>query len=325
MASAEVINSYNVEGKKISNTQNVLEIASEIAEKLSGRTIKEEFEWKSPHKGELQLNEGKYVGMMKEGIPIEKGILYYNEDNKENKLSYEGDWNNGKMTGTGKIVWRDGSSYIGSVVDGKRQGKGKYYYKSDIENNRLSYEGDWNNDQMNGKGEIVWKDGARYKGSIRNGSRNGRGQDYYPDGSLMVSGKYGYAYYENNVINGNAIVYYINGRIEYEGGFRWGSHFDEYGKFYNEKGEIIFEGKMERVDVGKIYYNDGSYYEGRQWGCIPSGEGAYYKNGKKYSCTWQKGECKKYGIILRKPRESSSLNFDQKYSIWRWRGIKLNK
>lgn len=42
VTTAEIVNSYNAENKKLNNSQNVIAVASEIATKLSGRTIKEE-------------------------------------------------------------------------------------------------------------------------------------------------------------------------------------------------------------------------------------------------------------------------------------------
>lgn len=43
--SAEVVNSHNAEGKKLNSSQNVVAVATEIAQKLSGRTIAEEGEY----------------------------------------------------------------------------------------------------------------------------------------------------------------------------------------------------------------------------------------------------------------------------------------
>ena len=41
VATAEIVNSYNAENKKLGNSKNVVAVASEVAEKLSGKTIKE--------------------------------------------------------------------------------------------------------------------------------------------------------------------------------------------------------------------------------------------------------------------------------------------
>ena len=42
VATAEVVNTYNVEGVQLFNSRTVVEVASQVAEKLSGRTIREE-------------------------------------------------------------------------------------------------------------------------------------------------------------------------------------------------------------------------------------------------------------------------------------------
>jgi hypothetical protein len=42
------------------------------------------------------------------------------------------------MHGAGEYVWPDGSKYIGQYFEGKKHGRGKFYYKS----GRI-YEGYW--------------------------------------------------------------------------------------------------------------------------------------------------------------------------------------
>ena len=53
-------------------------------------------------------------------------------------------------------IWDDGTKYQGSVVDGKRDGKGT----------------------------IVWPDGSRYVGHFKNDLRNGPGTMILPDGTV---------------------------------------------------------------------------------------------------------------------------------------------
>lgn len=65
-------------------------------------------------------------------------------------------------------------TYIGELVDGKRQGKGTMTYDdNDV------YEGTWWNDARRGDGKITYMDGGVYEGwvedSIYETGRSGRG------------------------------------------------------------------------------------------------------------------------------------------------------
>lgn len=64
------------------------------------------------------------------------------------------------------LVWPDGTKYIGSVVDGKR----------------------------NGKGTIFWLDGTRFVGIFKNDMRNGAGSMILPDGTVYNG------HFENDVL-----------------------------------------------------------------------------------------------------------------------------
>ena len=46
-----------------------------------------------------------------------------------------------------------------------------------------SYDGDWLEDQMHGKGLYVWSDGQRYDGMFRDGVKSGRGILTWPTGN----------------------------------------------------------------------------------------------------------------------------------------------
>ena len=55
------------------------------------------------------------------------------------------------------------------------------------------YEGNYENDERNGKGEMFWMDGSYYKGDWVNGVQHGRGTMTFADGVVKRG------LFENNV------------------------------------------------------------------------------------------------------------------------------
>lgn len=72
---------------------------------------------------------------------------------------------------TKTLVWPDGTRYVGTVVDGKRSGKGT----------------------------IFWQDGTRFVGSFKNDLRNGPGTMILPDGTVYTG------FFENDVLVDNQV------------------------------------------------------------------------------------------------------------------------
>eukprot|EP00944_MAST-04C_sp_MAST-4C-sp1_P000107 g107.t1 len=82
----------------------------------------------------------------------------------------------------GKFQFADGSWYEGEyVVDGatsKRQGNGF------LQDGEESYEGNWENDTMNGEGVYSFSSGASYSGSFKDGEFEGKGEYKWVDGAV---------------------------------------------------------------------------------------------------------------------------------------------
>ena len=62
------------------------------------------------------------------------------------------------------ILWRDGSKYEGSFLNGKRHGIGTF-----TSSNGSIYVGEWFDDLMHGKGKLTRHDGTVLSGSWQNG------------------------------------------------------------------------------------------------------------------------------------------------------------
>jgi len=85
----------------------------------------------------------------------------------KNGLMYEGIMKNNTVSGDGKLTWPDGSYYIGSVVEGKREGLGEYYCMIDKSN----YKGDWKKGLKHGRGVLNFSNGSTYEGEFKEGVR----------------------------------------------------------------------------------------------------------------------------------------------------------
>jgi hypothetical protein len=97
-----------------------------------------------------------------------EGELIYPKDDKFNRVSYNGNFKDGKRSGKGKLVWKDGSKYMGDFEKDLRNGFGVYTYsKEDAED---CYEGHWKDQKKSGKGRLIWKNGTRQEGIFLNDS-----------------------------------------------------------------------------------------------------------------------------------------------------------
>lgn len=116
-------------------------------------------------------NNGVYTGSVVDGKRQGTGKYVWKDG-----TTYEGNWNNNVMEGNGKLTTPDGDIYEGNFENGKKNGKGKYNFSNgDI------YEGEFKNDIMNGTGKYTFADGDTYEGEFSNNKFNGNGT-YTKDG-----------------------------------------------------------------------------------------------------------------------------------------------
>jgi len=118
-------------------------------------------------------NHRYYEGEFKNNMPNGKGKLY----DKNGKIIYEGDFIKGKFEGNGKLIFEksyyllfkndslNGKYYLGQFKNGSLNGKGKIYDKND----KLIYEGDFNNDNPEGNGQLFFDNGY-FIGQFENGN-----------------------------------------------------------------------------------------------------------------------------------------------------------
>jgi hypothetical protein len=142
-------------------------------------------------------------------------------------------FSNGYLNGKGEKYYKDGNYYKGEFIDGLRSGHGiettkEHDYEGNFENDKKnkngklvykkikdSYEGEFLNNNITGKGEYKWENGDVFVGDFINGKMHGRGHYKWPDG-----GEYE-GEYINNIKAGMGKFKWSNGKI-YEGTFEDG-------------------------------------------------------------------------------------------------------
>lgn len=136
-------------------------------------------------RGELIIDDGRYVGECKDGLPHGKGTIYYAPNDELDRKYYEGEWFEGVKHGTGTMIWNDGDKYEGNWKDGTRYGQGTFYWAED---------GDyviaqWIDGEKNGEATYYYSDGRIMKGSYVNDERDGHWK-CYKDGELRYTWVY---------------------------------------------------------------------------------------------------------------------------------------
>lgn len=129
-------------------------------------------------------NGDQYIGQLLRGSLCGRGVMKYARGDL-----YEGNFLHGVFYGEGKFTWSDGSYYEGQyraiktdkitetdvpVANGKRHGFGLRVFA-----NGARYKGSWDNDKMDGPGELTQVDGARFEGVFSNGLKHGQGVETF--------------------------------------------------------------------------------------------------------------------------------------------------
>ena len=74
--------------------------------------------------------------------PEGEGKLNYYDSDKD---YYDGAWKHGFINGYGRMLWKNGSQYIGDFLQGARTGRGVF-----IDSDGKRYQGNWVNGMLHG-------------------------------------------------------------------------------------------------------------------------------------------------------------------------------
>ena len=160
------------------------------------------------------------------------------------------------------IRYDDGCVYTGQVVNGKRNGKGKYTWGKDSQWAGDVYDGDFVNEQFHGKGRYVFRGGCVYEGDYVNGKRTGKGTLTWPSGDIYEgdwrddkrNGKGTMTLTNGNIYEGD----FVDDKLHGKGKYTWGKDSLWAGDVY--EGDFV-DGKFN--GIGTYTYADGRVESGR--------------------------------------------------------------
>lgn len=176
---------------------------------------------------EIKPNGSIYMGYFNHGKIQGIGRLMNNEG-----ILYQGSFvtmdgstmcdENAVLHGQGKEVWPGGMKYEGGFVMGQKEGQGTLYTKD------YQYTGNFHNDEMHGKGIMVWKNKMRYSGAWKRGLMHGKGEFSWPDGKTYIGE------YKHGEKHGKGVMKWLNGKM-YDGDWKNGQKHGEGVYTYFDK------------------------------------------------------------------------------------------
>ena len=105
-------------------------------------------------KGKYTFPNGEYYeGNFKDDLYEGQGIYEWPEEGRK----YQGQFHFGNIEGKGTTQYNDGSVYKGNYIGGIKQGEGTFIW-----NNGQTFEGNWLNNELHGKG-ILTVDGNKFE------------------------------------------------------------------------------------------------------------------------------------------------------------------
>ena len=116
------------------------------------------------------------------------------------KDKYEGELINGKKEGKGKFTYKNGCIYEGFFKNNKKEGSGIFYYT-----NGDRYKGQFKQGFYQGKGVFYFHNGDRYEGGFDKNKYSGIGKYFYHNGDSFEGS------WQNDKKNGKGTYIYLNG------------------------------------------------------------------------------------------------------------------
>lgn len=257
------------------------------------------------------FSDNTYDGEIRDGIIHGHGTYIWTKSGTR----YTGTFDWGSFTGVGKVEWKDGSWYEGSIKNGVRDGKGVY---TCVTEDPFVYDGEWKNGMFNGFGICHY--GSQdsnywYEGQFKDCLREGKGTMHYPSGNVYEGdwhmdkrhgqGKFTWhengSYYVGEFVDGE-----LNGRGEMVYGFASQTPSAQFVQANRYVGEFA---NSKRSGQGTFYYANGSVYKGEWQSGMKTGEGVFTsRDGRVYRKDFLNGSIYEDGKYV-VPTPSISLSF----------------
>ena len=211
-----------------------------------------------------------------------RGIQLWND-----KSIYIGLWKNDKINGKGKLIDPLGDYYEGEFINDNAEGYGKYIHKEGP-----SYIGTWKNNRQEGKGKEIWPDKTEYEGYYKNGEKSGKGKLKLNDGSYYIGD------FNHNQIHGKGKYYWYDNK-RYEGEWK-NNKMDGEGEFYWPDGKVYIGHYIqdEKSGFGEFRWPNGRIYKGLWKNGKQHGEGKvfYPKDNVWKKGFWNEGKRVRWSI-----------------------------
>lgn len=209
---------------------------------------------KSVREGVQNYSNGDvYEGEFHQGRFSGSGVYFFYLSGK-----YEGDWVDGKFDGYGVETWARGSCYRGQYRCGLREGYGVYrFYTGDV------YSGEWSKGQSHGCGVQTCVDGSRYVGGFKWGVKHGFGYYHFRNGDTYAGE------YFADKMHGYGVYQFANGHryegawhegkrqglgmYEFRNGDRQGGHWQS-GSWQTQSSHSVLPGAPLAVSHSKVLH-----------------------------------------------------------------------
>ena len=219
------------------------------------------------YKGDISVS-GRVYGCVPNG---QGKVTAREEDGGTVSWTYKGAFDDGRMTGHGKMTYGEqypnvadyvvaGCVYEGYHRDGKAHGRGTWY-RSD---GTKEYVGDFQADEYHGQGTWYRPDGTKeYVGDFQANEYHGQGTSYRPDGTKEYEGEWRASYWQ-----GHGTLFHLDGNHKwkddwrnggsqsYEDGSRYEGEWDDDGEQRHGWG-ILYDPNLNIVYKG-LWQNDES-------------------------------------------------------------------
>lgn len=230
----------------------------------------------------VSFTNGDYFkGIFKDGMPNGKGKMYYKTSVKSmitgieyETAQYEGNFRNGKRDGYGKMVWADGSSFVGTWKNDER-----HHGTMIMTQSGCVYKGKFKNDIIHDKnGILMLPSFVIYQGEFFQGKTRPLSLLMFQNGDIY------YGQHNQFIKNG------VGKLIEFNGGFQEGQWDTDklngnFCRVYDAVTGDIFSGPIsdnKKNGVGRQYdFERDEVYEGTFEMNKKNGEGVIYlRNGQ---------------------------------------------
>ena len=214
----------------------------------------------------IEFKEIKYLRDIKSPFIIKEVLSFIDIKHRLNMVKY-----NKKLQKISEIDLKDYKKLNGKYI---KDGKNGIVREYNFYTHKLIFKGWYLNGKRNGKGKEYYKDGQLiFEGWYLNGKRNGKGKEYTNYGKLMFEGEY-----LNGEKNGKGKEFYYNNHLKFEGEYLNGKIWN--GKGYDIIGNIKFEIKDGKGNVKEYSFLDYFEFEGEYINGEKNGKGKEYFHDK---------------------------------------------